>query len=157
MQTFVQPPNKGEIKTWMAFNLGVEKIEADLRTKPVHNHWFVPGITDRILLTEAEMYDKIELVVCLFFHLDHETFISQINNRLRELVVARHVIFHFVRQKTWMPSGQIGTRYHKDHSTVLHSCKQVAKWLEVDKFFRADVHKISDVLSKYRINELQVK
>ena len=150
METFTQPPS-GDIKTWMALNLGLESLEIDLNTKPVHNVWVVPGLKDRMKLNEYEMYDKVEEIVCAFYYIDVEILRQSHRLRKAEFVLCRQLIFAFMRVKTDMASGKIGSRHKKDHATVLHSNKVISNLLETDKGFRKNYAMIEMSLEKYSV------
>ena len=67
---------------------------------------------------------------------------AQINSksRKRDYVVARQVSMYLAQKYTKMPASRIGRLVgNRDHSTVIHSCSQVEKRLQVDKVFKADV------------------
>ena len=67
---------------------------------------------------------------------------SQINSksRKRDYVVARQVSMYLAQKYTKMPASRIGKLVgNRDHSTVLHSCSQVEKRLQVDKEFSAEI------------------
>ncbi len=67
---------------------------------------------------------------------------TQINSksRKRDYVTARQVSMYLASKYTKMPASRIGKLVgNRDHSTVLHSCAQVQKRLQVDKAFNAEV------------------
>lgn len=67
---------------------------------------------------------------------------TQINSksRKRDYVIARQVSMYLASKYTKMPASRIGKLVgNRDHSTVLHSCSQVEKRLQVDKEFNAEV------------------
>lgn len=67
---------------------------------------------------------------------------SQINSksRKRDFVQARQVSMYLAQKYTKMPASRIGKLVgNRDHSTVIHSCSQVEKRLQVDKAFHAEI------------------
>lgn len=67
---------------------------------------------------------------------------TQINSksRKRNYVTARQVSMYLASKYTKMPASRIGKLVgNRDHSTVLHSCSQVEKRLQVDKAFNAEI------------------
>lgn len=67
---------------------------------------------------------------------------TQINSksRKRDYVMARQVSMYLASKYTKMPASRIGKLVgNRDHSTVLHSCSQVEKRLQVDKAFNAEI------------------
>lgn len=82
--------------------------------------------------------DDIRDTVCSHFNVTA----TQINSksRKRDYVVARQVIMYLAQKYTKMPSSRIGKLVgNRDHSTVIHSCSQVEKRLQVDKAFSAEI------------------
>lgn len=70
---------------------------------------------------------------------------TQINSksRKRDYVVARQVSMYLAQKYTKMPASRIGKLVgNRDHSTVLHSCSQVEKRLQVDREFCAEITSI---------------
>lgn len=67
---------------------------------------------------------------------------TQINSksRKRDYVVARQVSMYLAQKYTKMPASRIGKLVgNRDHSTVIHSCTQVEKRIQVDKAFSAEI------------------
>ena len=67
---------------------------------------------------------------------------TQINSksRKRSYVVARQVSMYLAQKYTKMPASRIGKLVgNRDHSTVIHSCSQVEKRMQVDKAFSAEI------------------
>lgn len=70
---------------------------------------------------------------------------SQVNSksRKRDYVMARQVTMYLATKYTKMPASRIGKLVgNRDHSTVIHSCSQVEKRLQVDKSFGEEVMSI---------------
>ena len=62
--------------------------------------------------------------------------------RAREFAYARHLYAYFCRIYTKDSFSEIGKFLKKDHSTILHSNKQVSGWIDFDKSVDSDVKEI---------------
>jgi chromosomal replication initiator protein len=72
---------------------------------------------------------------------------AQVNSKCRkhDYVVARQVSMYLAQKYTKMPASRIGKLVgNRDHSTVIHSCSQVEKRLQVDQLFSAEVMSIEN-------------
>lgn len=90
-------------------------------------------------LTLDEIIDK----VCSHFNIT----VNAVNSRSRkqEIVLARQVSMYLAQKHTKMPASRIGKLVGgRDHSTVLHSCSQIEKRLQVDKGFIAELSTIEN-------------
>ncbi|ATV26755.1 chromosomal replication initiator protein DnaA [Prevotella intermedia] len=90
-------------------------------------------------LTLDEIIDK----VCSHFNVT----VNAVNSRSRkqEIVLARQVSMYLAQKHTRMPASRIGKLVGgRDHSTVLHSCSQIEKRLQVDKGFIAELSTIEN-------------
>lgn len=70
---------------------------------------------------------------------------KEINSKSRKqnIVQARQLSMYLCRKYTDMPTSQIGQRIgRRDHSTVLHACKQVEHRIATDKTYRLEVEKL---------------
>jgi len=90
-------------------------------------------------LTLDEIIDK----VCSHFNVT----VNAVNSRSRkqEIVLARQVSMYLAQKHTKMPASRIGKLVGgRDHSTVLYSCSQIEKRLQVDKGFTAELSTIEN-------------
>lgn len=90
-------------------------------------------------LTLDEIIDK----VCSHFNVT----VNAVNSRSRkqEIVLARQVSMYLAQKHTKMPASRIGKLVGgRDHSTVLHSCSQIERRLQVDKGFIAELSTIEN-------------
>jgi len=83
-----------------------------------------------------------------YYGVEHKDFMSQKRNK--DFVLARQCAAYFIHKKLTLKSTLTG-RYlgfkPKDHTTVLHSCKQVGNALEVFKRTNVDFDNIDGCLS----------
>jgi len=54
-------------------------------------------------------------------------------NRNRGVVYARHLFHYLGHRYLKIPSNYVGDHSGRDHSTVLHSCRQIDDWGTYDK------------------------
>ena len=122
---------EGVISSLMAYSI-VYNCNIDMR------------LAERVVKRAVKMDDKPLTVddilekVCAHYNVTT----AQINSksRKRDYVVARQVSMYLAQKYTKMPASRIGRLVgNRDHSTVIHSCSQVEKRLQVDKVFKADV------------------
>ncbi|MEK7825528.1 MAG: helix-turn-helix domain-containing protein, partial [Nitrospirota bacterium] len=65
--------------------------------------------------------------------------------RSKNLVFPRQISMYIGRKLTGLSFPEIGRHFGgKDHSTVIHACKQIEKMMEIDK----DLHRTIEVLIK---------
>ena len=87
--------------------------------------------------------DDILEKVCSFFNVTA----TAINSRSRkhDIVIARQVSMYLAHKFTKIPASRIGKLVGgRDHSTVIHSCSQIEKRLQVDKKFNAELSSIEN-------------
>lgn len=90
-------------------------------------------------LTIDEILDE----VCAHFNVTTNAVNSR--SRKQDIVLARQVSMYLAQKFTKMPAKRIGKLVGgRDHSTVLHSCSQIEKRLEVDKGFNAELSSIEN-------------
>lgn len=85
--------------------------------------------------------DDILEKVCQHFGVTQQNVASR--SRKRDFVVARQVAMYLAQKYTKMPAARIGKLVGgRDHSTVIHSCTQVERRLQIDKPFQEDIASI---------------
>jgi chromosomal replication initiator protein len=69
------------------------------------------------------------------------------SNRTREATYARHIAMYLLRQDAGLTYSAIAQLLgKKDHSTVVHACRQLDLELEVSSHLRADVDAVRSAL-----------
>lgn len=87
--------------------------------------------------------DDILETVCSHFNVTQANVASK--SRKRDYVVARQVTMYLAQKYTKMPASRIGKLVGgRDHSTVIHSCSQVERRLQIDKLFSDDLTSIEN-------------
>ncbi len=125
---------QGVINSLMAYSI-VYNCDIDLR------------LAERVIKRAVKVDDRPLTVddilekVCTHYNVTP----AQVNSksRKRDFVMARQVSMYLATKYTKMPASRIGKLVgNRDHSTVIHSCSQVEKRLQVDKAFGEEVKSI---------------
>ena len=87
-------------------------------------------------------------VACEYFKINMQLVMS--GTRIRESVLVRYIVSFLCRDvcNNKIPFAQIGEHFGKDHCTALHGYREVLKISEVDKRYKEDVDKISELVKK---------
>jgi chromosomal replication initiation ATPase DnaA len=67
-------------------------------------------------------------------------------SRKREIVDVRHIINYFLTVKNDLTFFVIADIFKKDHTTVMHSRKQVESWIATDKYFNEKIINIANLI-----------
>lgn len=92
------------------------------------NAWIIPGLKYR----EPKKLDSDLIIesVCGYFGVTHE--VLKKKNRLRERVIARHLICYFLRKYTNTTLFDVGQLIGgRDHTTVIHGVRTVTDFLHI--------------------------
>jgi hypothetical protein len=96
---------------------------------------------------EKEMFwSSLEDIVCTVVGVPSQVLYTK--TRKRDIVMARQIVFFLIRPCYFTSLAEIGSRYSKDHATVLHGIKQVTWQIEVDPSFRATLERICYLLNE---------
>lgn len=68
--------------------------------------------------------------------------------RMREVVIARHVLFHYFRYEMGMKLNQIGVLFNRDHSSVIHGIKKVQDYIDNQKYYKQENILINKIYGK---------
>ncbi|MDR0790140.1 MAG: chromosomal replication initiator protein DnaA [Bacteroidales bacterium] len=91
--------------------------------------------------------EYIQRVVCDYFHVDVNKILT--SSRKGDIAQARQIAMYFSRKLTKHSLSTIGTKCgNKDHSTVLHACKQVDNHYSADRKYKTYIDEIEQKLSK---------
>lgn len=131
---------EGVVNSLMAYSV-VYNCEIDLQ------------LTARIVARTVNL-EKKELTiediiqkVCAHYGIKQKEIHSK--SRKASIVLARQVAMFLCRKYTDLPTSQIGQRIgRRDHSTVLHACKQVEHRIATDKVFRREMEELEASLKK---------
>ncbi len=127
---------EGAVNSLMAFSVVYNrKIDLKLAERIVKRAVKVddkPLTIDDILDTVCNHYNVTPAAV-------------QSKSRTHQLVVARQVSMYLAQKYTKMPAARIGKLVGgRDHSTVIHSCRQVEQRMKIDRSFSDDLTSIEN-------------
>ena len=92
--------------------------------------------------------DTIKQIVESYFDLS----ISR-NTRKRPYVEARAIYFKLCREFTNFSLEQIGKSVNRDHASVLHGCRSINTWVEVDKRINNNMRILKNKIVNYQIEK----
>lgn len=115
----------------------------------VYNSDIDMQLAERVIKRAVKMDDEPLTIddiiekVCVHYNVTP----AQVNSKSRkqDYVRARQVSMYLAQKYTKMPASRIGKLVgNRDHSTVIHSCTQIEKRLQVDKSFGAEISSIEN-------------
>ena len=72
------------------------------------------------------------------------------STRKQDIATARHICMYLCRRLTEAPLKSIGTEFgNRDHSTVIHACRNIATRLSADPEFEALVSRIQNTVQQF--------
>ena len=92
--------------------------------------------------------DTIKQIVESYFEIS----ISR-NTRKRQYVEARAIYFKLCRIFTQLSLEQIGKSVNRDHASVLHGCRSINTWVEVDKRMNNNMRILKNKIVNYQIEK----
>ena len=85
--------------------------------------------------------ERIRQVICDHFHISLS--LIQGKGHKREIVRPRQIAMYFAKNHTSASLAYIGSQFgHKDHTTVLYSCKVISDLMETDRAFNAQIEEL---------------
>ena len=87
-------------------------------------------------------FDMITQKVSAYYNLDPDSLFTK--DRRRELSDVRQLIMYLAKKHTDMKFKAIATRMARNHSTVMHACKNIEARLELEKQLRRDLQEIEE-------------
>ncbi len=81
--------------------------------------------------------NSIEKLICSHYSQDIE--MLRTVKRQREYVECRQVIMFFLKNFSGMSLMQIGRRFNRDHTTVIHSVQEVYNRIETNDHFKKQI------------------
>lgn len=88
---------------------------------------------------------EIDEVVADVFCIDRR--LLKERTRRREVVDAKYAAIWWTRHNTKLSLNAIGMNYNIDHCTVIHACGQAENWMKTDRFFRANMEKVVELMN----------
>lgn len=90
--------------------------------------------------------NEIKSKVGMFYNV--KPALMESNSRKKDAAFARQVAMFFARNLTKLPLKVIGSHFgNRDHTTVLHSCRVIDGYLEVDKKIQSDYEILTDIFN----------
>lgn len=92
--------------------------------------------------------DQIIDTVCSYYQADI-TDVTKSKCRKPKLVLARHVSQYFMFYNTKMTLNEIGEKFSRDHSTVIHGIRKINSQLsnKFDDSIKKDIDQLTKILS----------
>jgi chromosomal replication initiator protein len=109
-------------------------------TKDLLKDHFISSLNNR-LTTET-----IQKVVEQYYKVSHADLIS--NKRSRNIVYARQIAIYLCRTLLDIPYGTIGTKFNRDHSTVMHSCNQVEQKMQKERELQDELEMLTKLIKE---------
>jgi chromosomal replication initiator protein len=112
-----------------------------MKTPPVISAYIIPGLKeDYSAIMQRQTIDKIIKATTRHYG---ETFVELLKrDRRRNKVTCRHVICFLLRKHTTLSQQAVGDIFGVDHTTVVHSVKQVKNFMRFEEVFRKDLETI---------------
>lgn len=100
------------------------------------------------MITPEYFMQQVEDLVCDYEQVKANTLYASTNKP--ESVLPRQIIFYLVRflYRGVITLGQIGHRYGKDHATVIHGCRKVQDYCDVDKSFNSKIENYKTLIKE---------
>lgn len=115
------------------------------RTRPVRK---LPAVCPSCLAPVSRhrrLVAEIQQTVCAYYGFRLNMMIS--DSRCRDLTRARQVAMYLASQLTGHSIAEIGRRFNRDHTTVLHAIKEVNRRSEIDSEEAFDVSLLRESLA----------
>lgn len=88
--------------------------------------------------------EDIQRAVEEYYKVSHSDLIGP--GRSRTIVHPRHIAVYLCRQMLDMPQGDIGKKFNRDHTTVIHSTRTVEKMLADNVDVQSDVERLMKII-----------
>ena len=102
----------------------------------------------KAITTSAVSIEEIKKSTARFFNISVEMLTG--STRKQEIATARHICMYLCRRLTEAPLKSIGTEFgNRDHTTVIHACKNIAAKLSTDPDFQTLVSRIQNRVQQF--------
>ena len=99
-------------------------------------------------MKDTSLFDKIIQIVCEGEEIPFESLVGK--NRKMEVVYARQLVMYFAKTMSVGSLAFIGSKFYKDHATVLHSVKTIRNYIETDRQKREEIKEYSKKFDKVK-------
>ena len=107
------------------------------------NYWIKPSFD--LDIREDNKIEELINYVCNSNSVTIEDLKSK--KQHRNLSETRHVLFYILHKVFCIGCSNVGSMFNRDHATVLHGCKTVSGFIEVDPDFNS---KMSTIINNFR-------
>lgn len=106
----------------------------------------LPGVAHLFKFGRHDVHtaDLIEQLCCAYFKVKMQDVRSK--SRKSILVRCRHIMFLLIKRHTKLPLTEIGARFGRDHTTVLHGINIANTHIMAEEDFRNDINKIEKLI-----------
>lgn len=88
--------------------------------------------------------DKVFQIICDYYGMDLDEFLSNFKCQKREYVKLRQIICYFLKEYTHLSLARIGLIFYKDHGTVLFGIKTINNLLTNNKQLIHDIKELNN-------------
>lgn len=105
------------------------------------NYFTLPGIPRKIIKDAKKIISAVEQVLGITY--------LQMSGRNREqsIVDARHVCIFLIRRSTKMSLVEIGKLFNRDHTSIIHACRNIQNHLDTGDYTHEYVMLVDKVLT----------
>lgn len=115
------------------------------RDPPKRGEPIPPDFDDDDLAPKTMMVRRIQQLVCREFEISMRDLMSF--DRVHKHVLARQVGYYISKRKTMLTFPGIGRKFDRDHSTIFHGVRVIAKRIETDRDLAASIDRIEEQLA----------
>ena len=115
-------------------------------TDPTISYYALPGLKTKHVfrMFARHTLEFVEALVVDYYEVKAEVLYSK--KRDRHFLTPRHVSMFLMRKYTAYSLKDIGKRFHRDHTSVMHAVKKVEDLMETDESMRRDVQLIENAI-----------
>ena len=106
------------------------------------NYFTLPGLKGNKIFKPFSTHEHRAILESVAEHYDLD--VEELFNKRRHqgVVLARHMSMFLMKKYTRMTLTAIAKIYKRDHTTIIHACRQIDNLLETDPTVRQDMHSI---------------
>jgi chromosomal replication initiator protein len=88
---------------------------------------------------------RLQHLVAEYYDVSRDGLIG--NRRKEKLVMARHMAMYLARVTLGLSYPDVGREFRRDHTTVIHAVRKMARYIREDESVRADMEEIRKSMS----------
>lgn len=92
-------------------------------------------------LTVADIQKEVES----FYKISHADLVGR--SRTREIAQVRHIAIYLCRQMLDIPFAEVGKKFNRDHTSVMHSCTTIEEKLRENRELREEIQALRKIIS----------